>query len=85
MMTAGMATGFVGRFMVMQLLIDSGIVVCSLRVVTGMDVVLLSLLRDGMVVAAGHQRCIGRNALQGQGQHQQPGSKESNAFHEVEF
>ncbi len=85
MMTAGMATGFVGRFMVMQLLIDSGMVVSSLRVVTGMGGVVLCLLRDDMFVAAGHQRRIGRNALQGQGQHQQPGGQESNAFHRVEF
>lgn len=86
-MAAGMATGIVGRFMVMVLLAGRGVVVGDcLRVVTGMRVVFMRLLRGGgMFVAAGRQRRIGCYALQGQDQHQQPGSDESQAFHEEEF
>ena len=87
MMAAGMAAGVVGRFMVMVLLAGRGVMVGGrLRVVTGMRVVVMHLLRGGgMFVTAGRQRRIGCNALQGQGQHQQPGSDLSRAFHEVEF
>lgn len=86
-MAAGMAAGIVGWFMVMVLRTGRGVVVGGcLRVVTGMRVVVMRLLRGGgMFVAARCHRRIGCNALQGQGQHQQPGSDLSHAFHEVEF
>jgi len=84
MMTAGMAAGVVSRFVIMRWG-GRGVVVGRLRVVIGMGAVVVHLLHGGMFIAAGHQRRIGRNALQGQGQHQQPGGKESNASHEVEF
>ena len=83
-MTAGMAAGVVSRFVIMRWG-GRGVVVGRLRVVIGMGAVVMHLLRGGMFIAAGRQRRIGRYALEGQGQHQQPGSKESNAFHEVEF
>lgn len=85
MMTAAVATGFVGRFMIMRLLTGGGVMVGSLGVVTGMCIMVLRLLCGGMRVAARGQRGIGGNSLQGQGQHQQPGGDESQVFHEVEF
>lgn len=86
-MAAGMAAGIVGRFMVMVLLAGRGVVVGGgLRMVTGMRVVVMHLLcGGGMFVATGRQRRIGCNGLQGQGQHQQPGSDLTCAFHEVGF